>query len=79
MAALFAAGVLWTRRGGIGGLALITFLLAIEIAFIPTYHRANVGDWIFQIAIGIVSTVGLVAALAGIRECRTRPEVSNQA
>src|SRR2546429_5802295 len=79
MAAFFVAGVLWTRRGGIGGVVLIAFLLAIEIVFIPTYNRSNVGDWIFQIAVGAVSTVGLVAAVAAIREHRTRPEVSNQA
>jgi hypothetical protein len=57
----------------------IAFLLAIEIVFIPTYNRSNVGDWIFQIAIGAVSAVGLVAGVAVIREHRTRPEVSNQA
>ncbi|TMM07960.1 MAG: hypothetical protein E6G00_13435 [Actinobacteria bacterium] len=79
MAALFVAAVLWTRRGRIGGLVLIAFLLAIEIVFIPTYNRSNVGDWIFQIAIGVVSAVGLVATVAAIREYRTRPEVSNQA
>jgi hypothetical protein len=69
----------FTRRGGIRGLVLIAFLLAIEVLFIPTYHRSNVGDWIFQIAIGVVSAVGLVAAVAAIRGYRTRPEVSNQA
>ena len=72
MAALFVAAVLWTRRGRIGGLVLIAFLVAIEIVFIPTYNRSNVGDWIFQIAIGVVSAVGLVATVAAIREYRTR-------
>src|SRR2546421_10954891 len=79
MAAFFGAGVLWTRRGRIGGLVLIAFLLAIEIVFIPTYNRSNVGDWIFQIAIGLVSAVGLGAAVAPVREYRTRPEVSKPA
>src|SRR5437016_2455674 len=79
MAALFVAAVLWARRGRIGGLVLIAFLVAIEIVFIPTYNRSNVGDWMFQIAIGAVSAVGLVAAVAAIREHRTRPEVNNQA
>jgi hypothetical protein len=71
VAVLFVAGALWARREGIGGLVLIAVLLAVEIAFLPTYSRSGVGDWITQILVGVVSAVGLVAAVAAIRERRS--------
>src|SRR2546427_11122813 len=79
MAALFVAAVLWTRRGRIGGLVLIAFLLAIEIVFIPTYNRSNVGDWIFQIAIGVVSAGGVVATGSALRASSARAADTNPA
>ena len=72
MAALFVAGVLWTRRGGIGGLVLLVFLFALEVVSIPTYKRTTIGDWILQIAVGLVAAAGLVAALAAIRGLKSR-------
>jgi hypothetical protein len=71
----FAAGVLWTRRGGNGGPLTIALLASWEIlaSFFLTEEFAAEGDvatWI--IAVHLVSVAAaLIAALATLRGTRT--------
>ena len=44
----FLGGVVWLRRGSVGGAWLIAVLAAIELAFIPMYPRSGVWDWSTQ-------------------------------
>lgn len=68
---LFLAGLLWTRRGGIGGPILVGALCVFELWGFTTYSRNGIGDWLSQIPIVVVSAVGLVVALAVLTQSRT--------
>src|SRR5258706_12844067 len=60
-AALFAAALVWIRRGGRGGLIMLAALCAIELLFIPGYPRDTVADWLVQGAFAAGSITGLLA------------------
>lgn len=66
-AALLLVGVLWIRRGGIGGPILVAALFAFEIANAPFWPRHSTGDWISTIAFGVVALAGLLVAIAVIK------------
>ena len=72
-AVLFLVGVIWVRRGGIGGPVLVGALCVFELQSFPTWHRAGTGDWISQIAFAVVSAAGLLVALSVVwQSIRTR-------
>jgi hypothetical protein len=66
--ALFLAGTLWIRRGGLGGPILVGALCVFELVSFPTWHRAGAGDWISQIAFVVCSAAGLLVSLAVIKQ-----------
>ncbi len=70
-AALLIVGVLWTRRGGIGGPILIAVLCVFEIANAPSWPRASLGDWIIAIGFALVALAGLLVAIGVIRATRS--------
>lgn len=68
---LFLAGLLWIRRGGIGGPILVGALCVFELWGFTTYSRNGIGDWVSQIPIAVVSAAGLAVALAVLRQSLT--------
>jgi hypothetical protein len=68
---LFLAGLVWTRRGGIGGPILVGLLCVFELWGFTTYSRNGIFDWLSQISIAVVSAAGLVVALAVLRQSLT--------
>ncbi len=64
---LFTAAAMWIRRGGIGGPILVAALCAFELQSFPSWQRGGVADWISQIAFLVVSTLGLIVALAVLK------------
>ncbi len=66
----FLGGVVWLRRGSIGGAVVIAVLAAIELVFIPMYPRNTAFDWISQTSFGAFSVVALVGALGVIAQRR---------
>lgn len=71
LCALFLTGLLWTRRGGIGGPILLGTLCVFELLAFTTYPRNGVGDWVSQIPIAVVSAAGLVAAVTVLTQSFT--------
>jgi len=69
-AALLIVGVLWTRRGGIGGPILIAVLCVFEIANAPSWPRDTVGDWVSMTGFAIVALAGLLVAIGVILATR---------
>ena len=70
-AALLIVGVLWTRRGGIGGPILIAVLCVFEIANAPSWPRDTVGDWISMTGFAVVALAGLLVAVSVILATRS--------
>jgi len=70
-ALLFLGGFLWLRRGGAGPVILIGLLSAIELLGLLFYERADADDWILQIVFLALGAVGVVAAIAVLRDRRT--------
>ena len=70
-AALLIVGVLWTRRGGIGGPILIAVLCVFEIANAPSWPRDTVGDWISMTGFALVALAGLFIAIGVILATRS--------
>lgn len=63
-AVLFAAGaVRYARCNGIAWPILLVLLFGVELAGLPAYSRTNAFDWVTQMTMGVVSAVGLVAAI----------------
>lgn len=71
LCALFLAGLLWIRRGGIGGPILVGALCLFELWGFTTYSRNGIGDWLSQIPIAVVSAAGLIIALAVLKQSLT--------
>lgn len=70
-AVLFLGGAVWySRRRTIAAPTLLALLFAVEIAGVPFYSRAGLGDWIMQISAGLISTIGLIAAVIVIARRR---------
>ena len=64
-AVLFAVGaVRYARRGGVAAPVLLVLVFGVELAGLPAYSRTNAFDWVTQMTMGVVSAVGLVAAVA---------------
>jgi len=59
----FLAGVVWLRRGRVGGAVLIAVLAAIELAVMPMYTWSSPADWIPQ---GVFAAASVVAVAGGI-------------
>ena len=72
----FLGGVVWLRRGSVGGAWLIAVLAAIELAFIPMYPRSGLWDWTTQLGFGAFSLIALVGAVGVIVERRKRKRVA---
>lgn len=70
-AALLIVGVLWTRRGGIGGPILIAVLCVFEIANAPSWPRDTVGEWISMTGFAVVALAGLLVAIGVILATRS--------
>jgi len=70
-AALFLGAWWWLRRGGIGPVILIGVLSAIELLGLFFYAREDADDWIIQIAFLVLGAVGVIAAIAVLRERRS--------
>jgi hypothetical protein len=70
-AALLLVGVLWIRRGGIGGPILVAALFVFEVANAPFWPRHSTGDWISTIAFSVVALAGLLVAIAVIKHSFT--------
>jgi hypothetical protein len=64
---LAAAAWLWRGRGPVAPL-LLGLLFAVELAGEPAYSRHGLKDWILQIAVGVLSLTGLVAAIVVVRQ-----------
>lgn len=70
---LFLVGVIWIRRGGIGGAIFVGALCVFELQSFPTWERSDTGDWISQTAFAVVSAAGLLVALSIVwQSIRTR-------
>jgi hypothetical protein len=67
-ATLLVLGVVWIRRGGIGGPILVAALFAFEDANAPFWPRTGLGDWITTIAYGGLALAGLLVALVVIKD-----------
>lgn len=65
---LFLVGTVWIRRGGVGGPILVALLCAFELWSFPSWHRDGTADVIQQSGFAVVSAVGLLVALAVIRQ-----------
>jgi len=72
----FLGGVVWLRRGSVGGAWLIAVLAAIELAFLPMYPRSGTWDWSTQLGFGVFSLIALVGAAGVIVERRRRKRVT---
>jgi hypothetical protein len=68
---LFLAGLLWIRRGGIGGPILVGALCVFELWGFTTYSRNGIGDWVGQIPSAVASAAGLIVALAVLEQSLT--------
>jgi hypothetical protein len=68
---LFLAGLVWIRRGGIGGAILVGALCVFELWGFTTYSRNGIDDWVSQIPIAVVSAAGLTVALAVLTQSLT--------
>lgn len=76
--ALFIAGSLWTRRGGIAGPILVAALCVFELQSFPTWKRTGLEDWISQTAFVAVSAACLLVAIAVLRRAFvTRKTISS--
>ncbi len=72
-AALFLVGWWWLGRGSrIGAPVMLAVMFLIELAGLPTYERKTTADWVVQMTAGVVSALGLVAAVAEIVRSRRR-------
>ena len=74
----FLAGVVWLRRGRVGGAVLITVLAAVELAFMPMYTRETTFEWLSQGLFAVASLIALVGGIGAIaqRKRRNRPATS---
>ncbi|MDP9260116.1 MAG: hypothetical protein M3Q31_26685 [Actinomycetota bacterium] len=62
--AIFLLAALWIyRRPGIAPAVVLGLAFLVELAGVPTYERNTVTDWVVQIGFGVLSLVGLVAAI----------------
>lgn len=65
-AAIFAflfLGAAWlVRQDRLSGVITIGILALMELVAIPSYERKTTSDWIWEIAIGVVSAVALISA-----------------
>lgn len=68
----FLAGVVWLRRGRVGGAVLIAVLAAIELAFMPMYTWSSTKDWIMQGSFAAASIVALVGGIGVAAQARRR-------
>lgn len=77
-AVLFAVGAIrFARRGGIAAPVLLVLLFGVELAGLPAYSRTSLFDWVTQMTMGVVSAIGLVAALAVlVRRRQAAPQPS---
>jgi hypothetical protein len=66
----FLAGVVWLRRGHVGGAWVIAVLAAIELAFVPMYPRSSTWDWASQGSFSVASAIALAGAVGVIVERR---------
>ena len=71
-AALFLLAWFLLRRGGIAGVIFVLVLCVIELLGIPFYEREDGDDWVFQGLAVLLSVVGVVAAIAALRQ-RPKP------
>jgi hypothetical protein len=71
-AALFLLAWFLLRRRGIAGVVLVLVLCAIELLGIPFYEREDADDWIVQGLALVLSVLGVVAAIAALRQ-RPKP------
>lgn len=72
----FLGGVVWLRRGHVGGAWVIVVLAAIELAFMPMYPRSGLWDWASQGGFAVLSLIALVGALGAIVESRKGKRVA---
>ncbi|MGH1561821.1 hypothetical protein [Mumia sp. DW29H23] len=70
MGVLFGIGAWWAGRPGMGGVVLVTVLVAIELAFLPFFARETAFDWTTQIVALVLGVVGLVACAYAVRAAR---------
>jgi hypothetical protein len=66
---LFLAGVLWIRRGTIGGPIFVAALFTFELISFPSWARHSTYDWVNEIAAAAISLAGLLLAIAVIGRC----------
>jgi hypothetical protein len=76
-AAVFLAAALWIyRRPGRPPAAVLGLAFLVELAGEPFYERNTATDWAVQMAFGVLSLVGLGAAIAVIVERRRLREAA---
>lgn len=68
----FLGGVVWLRRGHVGGAWVIAVLAAIELAFMPMYTWSSTKDWIMQGSFAAASIVALVGGIGVAAQARRR-------
>lgn len=69
-AAIFAVGAVLAYRRKLAGAIIVGLLSLIEVVFVPFYPRESTSDLLLQLAFGVLGLVGLIAAVAVVRERR---------
>ena len=78
-AAMFLTSAWALRTRTTGPTVALLLIFGFELAFLPVYDRVTVTDWLAQGGFGVVSVIGLSAAvgvLAGRRHGTTTPAQS---
>ena len=71
-AAIFAVGAALAYRRRLAGAIIVGLLSLIEVVFVPFYPRESTTDVLTQLGFGLLGIVGVVAALAVVRQHRGR-------